>query len=85
VFDVGFRGETARTPATGEGAGLGLSIARGIIQAHRGQIEVRNAGNGCQFVICLPLAVTTLTPNGTAQPTAAARATPPAAAGLPSA
>jgi signal transduction histidine kinase len=56
VFDVGFRGETARTPATGEGAGLGLSIARGIIEAHRGQIGVRNAGPGCQFVIRLPLA-----------------------------
>jgi signal transduction histidine kinase len=83
VFDVGFRGETARTPATGEGAGLGLSIARGIIQAHRGQIDVRNAGDGCQFVISLPLAVTPLIPDGTAQPTAAARATPSAAAGLP--
>jgi len=80
VFDVGFRGETARTPATGEGAGLGLSIARGIIQAHRGQIEVRNAGNGCQFIISLPLAVTALTPDRTAQPEAAARATAPAAA-----
>ena len=85
VFDVGFRGETARTPATGEGAGLGLSIARGIIQAHRGQIEVRNAGNGCQFIISLPLAVTALTPHGTAQPEAAARATAPATVGLPQA
>jgi signal transduction histidine kinase len=84
VFDVGFRGETARTPASGEGAGLGLSIARGIIQAHRGQIEVRNAGNGCQFTISLPLAVTALTPDGTVQPEAAARATAVAPAGLPS-
>jgi signal transduction histidine kinase len=81
VFDVGFRGETARTPATGEGAGLGLSIARGIIQAHRGQIGVRNAGNGCQFVIRLPLAAGDLTPGCTGQPQAAAR-TAPAAAGL---
>ena len=56
VFDVGFRGETARTPAAGEGAGLGLSIARGIIEAHRGQIAVHNAGSGCQFVIRLPMA-----------------------------
>jgi signal transduction histidine kinase len=81
VFDVGFRGETARTPATGEGAGLGLSIARGIIQAHRGQIGVRNAGNGCQFVIRLPLAAGDLTPGCTGQPQAAAP-TAPAAAGL---
>jgi signal transduction histidine kinase len=56
VFDVGFRGETARTPVTGEGAGLGLSIARGIIEAHRGQISVRNVVGGCQFTIRLPLA-----------------------------
>jgi signal transduction histidine kinase len=56
VFDVAFRGESARTPAPGEGAGLGLSIARGIIEAHAGKIAVTNAGNGCRFVIRLPLA-----------------------------
>ena len=56
VFDVAFRGETARTPGPSEGAGLGLSIARGIIEAHSGQIGVRNAGPGCQFMIRLPLA-----------------------------
>ncbi len=81
VFDVGFRGETARTPATGEGAGLGLSIARGIIQAHRGQIGVRNAGSGCQFVIRLPLAAAAANPSGTGQPQVAARTAPGAAAG----
>jgi signal transduction histidine kinase len=62
VFDVAFRGETARTPGPGEGAGLGLSIARGIIEAHSGQIAVRNAGRGCQFVIRLPLAPVTAEP-----------------------
>ena len=41
-------------PATG--AGLGLSIARGIVEAHSGQIAVQNIGPGCQFVIRLPLA-----------------------------
>lgn len=56
VFDVAFRGESARTPAPGEGAGLGLSIARGIIEAHAGKIAVSNVGNGCRFVIRLPLA-----------------------------
>jgi signal transduction histidine kinase len=56
VFDVAFRGDTARTRAPGEGAGLGLTIARGIIEAHAGQIAVRNAGTGCEFVIRLPLA-----------------------------
>jgi len=56
VFDVAFRGESARTPGPSEGAGLGLSIARGIVEAHSGQIAVRNAGPGCQFLIRLPLA-----------------------------
>jgi signal transduction histidine kinase len=64
VFDVAFRGESARTPAPGEGAGLGLSIARGIIEAHAGKIAVSNVGNGCRFVIRLPLA---------AEPAASAR------------
>jgi signal transduction histidine kinase len=56
VFDVAFRGESARTPGQDNGAGLGLSIARGIVEAHAGQIAVKNAGPGCLFVIRLPLA-----------------------------
>jgi signal transduction histidine kinase len=58
VFDVAFRGETARTPdpQAKQGGGLGLSIARGIVEAHSGQIAVRNAGPGCQFLIRMPLA-----------------------------
>lgn len=55
VFDVAFRGETARTPAGDGGAGLGLAIARGIVEAHSGQITVENAGDGCRFVVRLPL------------------------------
>src|SRR4029077_4940327 len=53
---VAFRGESARTPGPQSGGGLGLSIARGIVEAHSGQIAVRNAGPGCQFLIRLPLA-----------------------------
>jgi len=56
VFDVAFRGESARTPDPSGGAGLGLSIARGIVEAHSGKITVRNTGPGCQFLISLPLA-----------------------------
>jgi signal transduction histidine kinase len=56
VFDVAFRGESARTPDPSGGAGLGLSIARGIVDAHSGQISVRNTGPGCQFLVKLPLA-----------------------------
>jgi signal transduction histidine kinase len=56
VFDVAFRGESARTPDPSGGAGLGLSIARGIVEAHSGDISVFNTGPGCQFLITLPLA-----------------------------
>jgi signal transduction histidine kinase len=56
VFDVAFRGESARTPDPSGGAGLGLSIARGIVEEHGGDIGVRNTGPGCRFMITLPLA-----------------------------
>lgn len=57
VFDVGFRGEAARTPRHGlhpPGAGLGLAITRGIVAAHRGTVDVRNTDVGCEFRIVLP-------------------------------
>jgi signal transduction histidine kinase len=58
VFDVAYRGNTARTPAPTDepGAGLGLAIARGLVEAHCGRIEARNHGPGCRFEIQLPLA-----------------------------
>ncbi|GAA3079064.1 sensor histidine kinase [Streptosporangium carneum] len=56
VFDVAFRGEAARSPAVdGAGAGLGLAITRGIVEAHEGAVDVVNAGPGCRFEIRLPL------------------------------
>lgn len=54
VFDVAFRGDPARAP--GEGAGLGLAIARGLVEAHRGEITVRNENGGACFTVRLPLA-----------------------------
>lgn len=57
VFDTAFRGSPARTPATGQGGGLGLAIARGIVEAHQGVIDVSNHAAGCRFVVRLPLAV----------------------------
>ena len=58
VFDVGFRGEPARTPHPLEhtGAGLGLAITRGIVEAHDGTVGVENLPGGCQFRVRLPSA-----------------------------
>ncbi|MDT8911299.1 HAMP domain-containing sensor histidine kinase [Amycolatopsis sp. PS_44_ISF1] len=59
VFDVAFRGTQARTPersGTTTGGGLGLAIAKGLVEAHRGQIGVHNHGPGCRFEVRLPLA-----------------------------
>ncbi len=55
VFDLAFRGKAARTPGSDEGAGLGLAIARGIVEAHRGRIEVANLAPGCRFTVRLPV------------------------------
>ncbi|MEV5502826.1 ATP-binding protein [Nonomuraea fuscirosea] len=54
VFEVAFRGEAARTPTADGGAGLGLAIAQGIVEAHDGMIGVVNDGPGCRFEIRLP-------------------------------
>jgi signal transduction histidine kinase len=54
VFDLAWRGTQARTPGTDGGAGLGLAIVRGIVEAHHGRVSVVNAGDGCRFEIRLP-------------------------------
>jgi signal transduction histidine kinase len=54
VFDRFYRGEKSRNRQTG-GAGLGLAIARGIIEAHGGQISVESVlGEGSAFSFTLP-------------------------------
>ncbi|MFD5231581.1 sensor histidine kinase [Streptomyces qaidamensis] len=54
VFDTGWRGTHARTPPAG--AGLGLAIVRGIVEAHQGRAVVRNIPGGCRFEVVLPAA-----------------------------
>jgi signal transduction histidine kinase len=69
VFDVAFRGESARSPRLadtdgtgravsrgGVGGGLGLAIVRGLVEAHRGAVSVVNVRGGCRFVVRLPAA-----------------------------
>ncbi|GHK01657.1 sensor histidine kinase [Streptomyces sp. NPDC003753] len=55
VFDTGWRGTDARTPPAG--AGLGLAIVRGIVEAHQGRATVCNVPGGCRFEVHLPAAV----------------------------
>jgi signal transduction histidine kinase len=55
LFEVGYRGEPARTPGEDTGAGLGLAIVRGIVDAHDGVIDVVNENVGCAFEVRLPV------------------------------
>jgi signal transduction histidine kinase len=54
IFERFYQTDLARS---GGGAGLGLSIARWIVDEHQGSLTaVNNAGAGVTFRICLPAA-----------------------------
>jgi two-component system sensor histidine kinase KdpD len=56
VFDKFFRGKKQRSQVAG--TGMGLAIAKAILEAHGGGIELRSeAGKGTRFTFWLPLAV----------------------------
>ena len=46
---------TIRPRLRGAGAGLGLSIASGIVAAHRGRLELEPTERGCSFLVVLPV------------------------------
>ena len=55
VFEKFYRGDSRRTG----GLGLGLSIARGFVEAHGGKLTAENRdGGGARFTISLPVRVT---------------------------
>jgi len=54
IFDRFYRGDSARTTSHGR-SGLGLAIARAIVEAHGGRIEVSShSGIGTTFTVRLP-------------------------------
>jgi two-component system OmpR family sensor kinase len=56
VFERFYRAGKLRSRATG-GAGLGLAIAKQLVEAHGGRIEVESeVGRGTQFTFTLPVA-----------------------------
>jgi PAS domain S-box-containing protein len=56
IFDPFFRGDKSRQGLTG-GAGVGLTIAKQVIDLHHGQIQVESTpGEGSIFRVMLPVA-----------------------------
>ena len=59
MFDVGWREDTARTApidqdGVASGAGLGLSIARGLARAHGGEVFAERTDEGFRMNVLLP-------------------------------
>jgi heavy metal sensor kinase len=56
LFDRFYKTSRSRTQTSDKGAGLGLSIARSLVEKHGGTISVQSAlGRGTTFTVLLPL------------------------------
>jgi signal transduction histidine kinase len=52
IWDRLYRGDQSRSQ---RGLGLGLSLVKAVVQAHRGHVEVLSEpGKGSTFTVCLP-------------------------------
>jgi len=64
VFERFYRGEEDRSRESG-GMGLGLAIAKSLVEAHHGSIEVRSVlGQGATFIVHLPRFSTSMSRSG---------------------
>jgi len=57
IYDRFYRADTSRSSKNAQGYGLGLAIAKNIVDLHKGAIEVKSKpGRGSTFTVRLPLA-----------------------------
>ncbi|MDB5162425.1 MAG: hypothetical protein JWO54_434 [Candidatus Saccharibacteria bacterium] len=55
LFDRFYRADTSRTNSSENGYGLGLSIAKKIVDIHHGDLQVSSNEEGTTFTFCLPI------------------------------